>query len=473
MQTPNWSLNPDRFFDPEPAQRAIAGELYESVRHLPLLSPHSHVNPLLFSTDEFTFGTPVELLIMSDHYIFRMLYSQGVPLEALGIPHRDGRPVERDHRRIWQIFADNFYLFRGTPSGVWLKQELIEVFGVENKLDGESAQEIYDQISEKLTSPEFSPRALFERFKIEVLCTTDPAGDRLAAHQAIRDSGWGGDIRPTFRPDRVIHLLAPGWKANIDDLSEASRVEINSYASFIRALEVQRGFFKSLGAVATDQAAESAFTAELTASDAEAIFQRALRGQAGPDDAKRFSAHMLMESARMSIVDGLVMQVHIGSFRNHNQVLYEHFGADVGSDIPVHSEFTRSLRPLLNNYGNDSRLNLIIFTLDEANYARELAPLAGHYPALKLGPPWWFHDSQEGMRRYFNRVMETAGLYNTSGFNDDARAFPSIPARHDVWRRASANWLAGLVVRDVVDMQDAGEMIKDLAYRLVKRAYKL
>lgn len=465
-------LDPDRFFDPDPSRRRVARELYESVRDLPIISPHSHVDPRLFLEERGSFGSPADLLIIPDHYVFRMLYSQGIPLSSLGIPRLDGGLVETDHRAIWQCFADHFYLFRGTPTGIWLAQELVEVFGVEDKLTGANAQAIYDRIAEKLASPEFSPRALFERFNIEVLCTTDAATDTLGAHQGVRESGWGGDLRPTFRSDSLLEINAPEWGEQVERLGQVSGVAVHSFSGYIQAIERQRAYFKTNGAVATDQAADTAYTQELALIEAEAIFQRALQGQAGEDDARRFSAHMLMESARMSVEDGLVMQLHVGSMRDHNQQIARQFGPNMGADIPTRSEFTRNLRPLLNKYGNNSRLNLIVFNLDESNYARELAPLAGHYPAMKLGPPWWFHDSLNGMDRYFDRVIETAGLYNTVGFNDDTRAFPSIPARHDLWRRASANWIAGLVVRGIVDLADAEEMILDAAYRLAKRAYK-
>jgi glucuronate isomerase len=402
-----------------------------------------------------------------------MLYSQGVSLEALGIPRTDGGPVETDHRKIWQVFAEHFYLFRGTPTGAWLAHELHDVFGVREKLSGDTAQTVYDQIEAKLAEPEFRPRALFESFNIEVLCTTDAATNTLAHHQAIRDSGWKGVIRPTFRPDAVVNIDTPGWKENIDTLSAVSGISVDSYVSFIRALEQRRAFFTQMGATATDHGAVSAYTAELSPAEAEAIFQRALNGKATADDAQRFTAHMMMESARMSIDDGLVMQFHVGSIHDYNARIFEQFGADMGADIPVRSEFTHNLRPLLNKYGNDTRLTLIVFTLDESTYTRELAPLAGHFPAMRLGPAWWFHDSINGMARYRDQVMETAGLYNTVGFNDDTRAFPSIPARHDLARRVDANWIAGLVVRGIVDREDASEMAKDCAYRLAKRAYKL
>ena len=477
MSAVRWQLDPNRFFDPDPAQRRLARELYETVADLPLVCPHGHVDPRLFASEEATFGTPAEMLIIPDHYVFRMLYSQGVPLESLGISpalgEGRGLDVERDHRRIWQTFAEHFYLFRATPTGLWLAYAFREVFGIEEKLAGETAQAIYDQLEEKLASPDFRPRALFERFKIEVLCTTDFAADSLEHHQAIRDSGWGGDVRPTFRPDDVIHLLRPGWRANIERLSDLTGVGIRSYATLIQALEERRAFFRELGAVASDSDGTSLETGDLSPQEAERIFQRALKGQATPEDAQRFFGHMLMESARMSIEDGLVMQVHFGSYRNHNQPLFDRFGPDMGCDIPFQAEFTHNLRPLLNKYGNDARLTLVVFTLDEATYSRELAPLAGHYPALKMGGPWWFHDSLNGMRRYFDRVFETTGLYNTVGFNDDTRAFPTIPARHDLWRRAVSNWLAGLLVRGVVDEQDAREMALDASYRLAKGVYKL
>ncbi len=472
MSTP-LTLPADRYFGPGDRQKALARELYEPVAGLPLICPHGHVDPRLLADPDYDFGSPVDLLIIPDHYIFRMLYSQGVALEDLGIPRQDGAPVERDHRKIWQTFAEHFYLFRATPTGIWLNQELYEVFGVREKLDGATAQAIYDQIAARIAAPEFRPRRLFEQFNIEVLCTTDAATDPLDHHRAIRESGWAGCVRPTFRPDAVVNLDAEGWRANIDRLSAISGIEVTGYAAFIRALEDRRAFFKAMGARATDHAALTAQTGPLGEREADAIFGRALRGEATAEDAARFTGHMLIEMARMSVEDGLVMQLHVGSWRNHNRALFERFGRDKGADIPIRGEFTRALLPLLDAYGNDPRLTLILFTLDETTYARELAPLAGHYPAIKIGPPWWFNDSLNGMARYFDQVVETAGIYNTAGFNDDTRAYPSIPARHDVWRRASANWLAGLVLRGIVDREGAAAMMGDLAYGLAKRAYHL
>jgi glucuronate isomerase len=472
MTNPKWHLPDDRYFDPDPSQKKVAMELYESVAGLPIIAPHGHVDPRLLSDENATFGTPTEMLIIPDHYVFRMLYSQGISLESLGIPRADGGPVEEDHRKIWQTFADNFYLFRGTPTGAWFTHELGTIFGIKEKLSSETAQLIYAQLQEKLATPEFRPRALFDRFNIEILSTTDAASDTLEHHQAIRDSDWNGDVRPAFRPDAVVNLLTAGWHNNINALSEISGTTVDSYKSFIAALEDRRQFFKSMGATSTDHAAITAYTDQLSKKKADKIFQRALKGKASEEDAHRFTAHMIMEMARMSIDDRLVMQFHVGSIRNHNTAIYENFGTDMGCDIPATSEFTHNLRPLLNKYGNDPRLTFIVFNLDETTYSRELAPLAGHYPAMKLGPAWWFYDSINGMTRYREQVTETAGLHNTVGFNDDTRAFPSIPSRHDLSRRVDANWIAGMLVRGIIDQDDANEMIQDTAYRLVKRAYK-
>jgi len=473
MSMQKFFLPPDRCFGPDPAQKEIARQLYGLTAELPLLCPHGHVDARMFADPDYSFGSPADLLIIPDHYLTRMLYSQGIPLERLGVPRIDGGPVEADHRRIWQLFAENYFLFRGTPSGLWLAHELSEVFGVEEKLDGGSAGRVYDHIAAQLAKPAFRPRAMFDRFRIEVLCTTDDAADPLEMHKAIRDSGWKGRVIPCFRPDAAVNIDAPGWRGALDALGKAAGLDIRSFRNFIQALENRRAYFKTMGAKATDHAVIEAFTAELTAAEAETLFQRALQGKPEPDDARRFSAHMLMEFARMSVEDGLVMQLHAGALRDHNDAVYTRFGTDKGCDIPVAGEFTRGLRPLLNKFGNDPRLTLVLFTLDEATYSRELAPLAGHYPALRIGPAWWFHDSLNGMTRYREQIVETAGLHNTAGFNDDTRAFPSISARHDLSRRVDANWIAGLVVRGLVPLEDAEEMIRDTAYRLAKKTYRL
>ena len=465
-------LNPDRYFSAIPAVREIARDLYTQVAALPLVCPHGHVDPRLLALDE-PFPDPAALIVIPDHYIVRMLYSQGVAMERLGIPRSDGGAIEGDPRKIWQLFGDHFHLFRGTPSGAWLTHEFEDVFGITEPLNGASAMRIYDTIESRLRDPAFQPRALFERFNIEVLCTTDAATDSLEHHAQIKRSGWKGVVRPTFRPDLAINVRHPQWKKEIERLSAATSEPVTSYPSYIRALENRRAFFKTAGATATDHAAETPYTAELSPAEAGSLFERALAGRATADDARAFTGHMLLEMARMSTEDGLVMQLHPGSDRNHNSMVFERFGPDRGCDIPLATEYTRNLKPLLNKYGNDPRLTLVLFTLDETTYSRELAPLAGHYPCLRLGPPWWFHDSIEGMTRFRYQVTETAGIYNTAGFNDDTRAFPSIPARHDVARRVDANFLADLVSRHIITVDDATEMIRALSYELAKKTYRL
>lgn len=469
------SLHEARFFDPDPTIRKIAGELFAETSSLPIVSPHGHVDPKILAEDT-PFPEPADLIVVPDHYILRMLYSQGIAFEEFRTPLDEvtsGAPGLRDPRRIWQLFAEGYHLFRGTPTGIWINHTLHDVFGVRVQLSSETADRIYDEISEKLASPEFRPRALFERFSIEVLATTDAASDPLVHHRAIRDSGWSGKVIPTFRPDLLFQIARPGWREEVQRTAALAGIQVNGYFDFLQLLEERRSFFRSLGGTATDHGVEEPYTLHLPADRAAEIFHHALDGKVGGEEERLFIAHMLMEMARMSSEDGLVMQLHAGSFRNHNVALAKRFGADTGADIPVTAEWTRNLHPLLNRYGNDPDFRMIAFTLDESTYARELAPLAGHYPALLLGPAWWFHDSLEGMRRYRERTTETAGIYNTAGFNDDTRAFCSIPARHDLSRRVDANWLAGLVARHIIGKEDAREMARALAYDLARRAYRL
>ena len=465
------ALDENRFFDSDPSIRRAARALYDETRGLPLVCPHGHVEPALLAENE-PFPEPTALLLTPDHYIFRMLYSRGVSMESLGIPTRDGTPVERDRRKIWQLFGDHYYLFRGTPTGVWLDHELHEVFGVRTKLDGGSALRIYDEIREKLSSSEFRPRALFDRFNIEVLATTDKATDTLEHHEAIRKSDWDGTVVPTFRPDAVFRIAAPGWMEEIAALGRAAGSTVTDFGGFIDALVNRRAFFKSMGATATDHAVVEPYTHRLAPDAADELFQRARSGQVTLEDQRAFEAHMLIEMARMSVEDGLVMQLHPGAYRDHNARVLARFGTDKGADIPVATEYTRNLQALLGEFGNEPDFTLVLFTLDESTYARELAPLAGHYPAVRLGPPWWFHDSIEGMTRFRQQTTETAGIYNTVGFIDDTRAFCSIPARHDLARRVDANWLGGLVARHIVDMTDARDMARALAYDLVRETYR-
>jgi glucuronate isomerase len=468
-----WKLDPDRLFDPNPARRSAARSLYEEVEDFPIVGPHGHVPPKLLADPNATLGTPAELFIIPDHYVFRMLYSQGVQMEDLGVPTVDSTPVETDHRRIWQRFCENFHLFRATPTGLWLSDELVNVFGVTERPTGENAQRIYDDLEERLASPEYAPRALLERFNVEILCTTDAATDTLEHHAALRTEGWDGRVRPTFRPDAVTDISMSGWGENIDRLSQVSGIAVVDYGSFVEALEERRFFFKEMGAVATDHSATTPHTEGLSEREAQEIFARALSGTANAEDSVRFTAHVLMEMARMSVEDGLVMQLHAGSLRNHNETVHRRFGPDAGADIPIAADWTRGLRALLKEWGNDPSFRLVVFGLDEAAYSRELAPLAGHYPAMLLGAPWWFFDSPLGMRRYLDAVVETAGIYNTAGFNDDTRAFASIPSRHDVWRRITCDWVAGLLTTGLVDEEDALEMVRELAYGLAKKAYRI
>jgi glucuronate isomerase len=467
-------LHEDRYFDPDPTIRRHARALYEETRALPIVSPHGHVDAGILARNE-PFADPASLIVTPDHYILRMLYSRGISMEALGVAALDGSSpaAEMDPRKIWQTFADHWHLFRATPTRAWLEYEIREVFGIDRDLEPSSAGEIYDGISERLQSPEFRPRALLERFNIEVLATTDGAGDTLEHHRALRELGLSTRIIPTFRPDAVFRIAADSWNDALTELARTADRKIESCADLIDALAQRRREFKAMGATATDHAVLVPRTERLGESEAEALFAKAVCRRATAQDQARFEAHLLMEMARLSVEDGLVMQLHPGAFRDHNESLCRRFGPDKGGDIPIAPEFTRNLRPLLNEYGNDPRFRLVVFTLDESTYSRELAPLAGHYPAMLLGAPWWFHDSIEGMMRFRRETTETAGIENTAGFTDDTRAFCSIPARHDLARRVDANYLGGLVARHVIDTADAREMAKLLACDLARRAYRL
>ncbi len=464
-------LDAMRLFPSEPGARSVAAKLYETVHDLPILSPHGHTDPAWFAKDE-AFPNPAALFIQPDHYIFRMLYSQGVSLESLGIPQMDGEQ-KADPREVWRIFAKHYYLFRGTPTRLWLDYSFTTLFGLTERLNEGNADQYYDTISKALATPEFRPRALFERFRIEVLSTTDSPLDTLEYHKAIRESGWKGRVLPTFRPDAVIDAEYLGFVENIEKLGVITGEDVGTFKGYLNALRSRRAFFKSLGATATDHGHLTAMTADLDAATAESLYQRVLSGRSTQEEQQLFQAQMLTEMAGMSVEDGLTMQLHPGSIRNHNKLVYEKFGRDKGADIPSPTEYVRNLRPLLNKYGNDSRLTFILFTLDESTFSRELAPLAGHYPALKLGPPWWFHDSPEGMMRFRELATETAGFYNTVGFNDDTRALLSIPSRHDVARRIDCAFLGRLVAEHRLDEEEAFEVIQDLTVNLVKKAYKL
>ena len=466
------TLHPDRLFSPEPRQRDLARAIYATVKDLPIVSPHGHTDPQWFADNE-PFSDASALFITPDHYVFRMLYSQGIALEDLAIPRRDGGPVESDARRIWRTFAANYHLFRGTPTRIWLDHAFHQVFGIRERLSPESADRLFDSINASLAKPEFLPRALFERFNIEVIATTESPLDPLAHHAKIRASGWKGRVITAYRPDPVVDPEFEGFAANVARLGELAGEDTGRWSGYLAAHRKRRAFFKTMGATSTDHGHPTAQTSDLPAGDCERLFRKALDGATTPAEAEAFRGQMLTEMAGMSLDDGLVMQIHPGSLRNHNPSVFARFGRDKGADIPTRTDYVHALKPLLDRFGNDRKLTLILFTLDETSYARELAPLAGHYPALRLGPSWWFHDSPEGMLRFREQTTETAGFYNTVGFNDDTRAFLSIPARHDVARRIDCRYLAQLVAEHRIDEDEAFDLAPELAYGLAKRAYKL
>jgi glucuronate isomerase len=465
----------DLLFAAEPRQRDIARELYALVRDLPLISPHGHVDPGLLADDE-PFPDPARLIIVPDHYITRMLLSQGIPLARLGVPSRTGEPVETDPRAIWRLLADNWHLFRGTPSRLWLERTFATVFGVTTRFGPRTGEAVYDEIAARLAEPAFRPRALFERFGIEVLATTESPLDELGRHAKLAADGWGGPggrVITTFRPDDVVDMEFEGWAGRIAGLGELTGEDTTTYQGYLAALRSRREAFRAAGATSSDHGHPTARTVQLTAAEAARLYERGLRGRACAADAEEFRAHMLIEFARMSIEDGLVMQLHPGAVRNHNKSLHAAHGRDVGGDIPQPVNFVQALAPLLDAHGNDPRLRVVLFTLDEDTFTRELAPLAGGYAALYLGAPWWFLDSPDGLRRFRDAVTETAGFYNTAGFTDDTRAFCSIPVRHEVSRRADAAYLARLVAEERLPLDEAAETIADLAYHLPKKVFRL
>lgn len=467
------TLHPDRLLPTDPEVRAIARRLLDSIRDLPIVSPHGHTDPAWFATDA-PFENATALLLQPDHYVFRMLYSQGIALESLGIAPQDGSPApDVAPREAWRILAANYHLFRGTPSRMWLDWVFAEAFGLDVQLSAETADRYYDHITDALATPAFRPRALFERYGIEVITTTEGPLDSLEHHAAIATSGWKGRVLTAYRPDPVIDPEYEGFRDNLARFAELTGEDTLSWSGYLAAHRSRRAFFAAHGATSTDHGHPTAATADLAPHEAEALFARVTSGQVSPADAELFRAQMLTEMAGMSAEDGLVMQIHPGSLRNHNPAIFARFGRDKGADIPTRTDYVHALRPLLARHGNNPALTIIVFTLDESVYARELAPLAGHYPALKLGPAWWFHDSPEGMRRFRHAMTETAGFYNTVGFNDDTRAFLSIPARHDVARRIDCGFLAQLVAEHQIEEWEAADLAQDLTYNLAKQAYRL
>ena len=465
-------LHPDRLFPANSQLRTVARELYQNIKDLPIVSPHGHTDPSWFANNQ-CFDNAADLLIKPDHYVFRMLYSQGVALQDLGVPTADGSPTSTDNRAIWRLFAKNYHLFAATPSRMWIDHVLYQVFGFNERFTEASADKFYDEINRQLASDEFRPRALLDRFNIELIATTEGALDTLEHHAKIRADGWGHRVVTAYRPDNVVDPEFEGFLDNLKVFGELSGCDISTWEGYLNAHRNRRAFFKSMGATSTDHGHAKATTSNLSLEDAKALYQVVLSGKVTAEQADVFRGQVLTEMAGMSVEDGLVMQLHPGSFRNHNQVVFDTFGRDKGADIPEQTEYVRALKPLLDKYGNHPNFTLILFTLDETVYSRELAPLAGHYPCLRLGPPWWFHDSPEGMRRFRQQATETAGLYNTVGFNDDTRAFLSIPARHDVARRMDCVSLAEWVADHRITMDEAHELAHELTYGLVKRAYKL
>jgi glucuronate isomerase len=465
-------LHADRLFPADPTVRSIARRLYGEVRDLPIVSPHGHTDPAWFALDE-PFRDATSLLLTPDHYVLRMLYSQGIPLTDLGVAPK-GATATVDARQAWRTFARHFHLFDGTPSALWLSFVFASVFGLDVALDEQTADHYFDHIGSALATPAFRPRALFERFGIEVIATTESPTDELVHHRALRSSGWTGRVVTTYRPDAVIDPEHEAFPTALARFGELTGEDVHSWRGYLEAHRERREFFRREGgATATDHGHPTARTADLSTPECEALFSRVLSGRASADEAELFRAQMLTEMARMSLDDGMVMQIHPGSCRNHNAELFETFGRDVGADIPQSTEYVQALKPLLDRFGNEPALTILLFTLDESTYSRELAPLAGHYPALRLGPAWWFHDSPEGMTRYREQVSETAGFYNTAGFNDDTRAFLSIPARHDVARRVDCAFLARWVAEHRLEESSAVRIVKDLAYRLPKQVYRL
>jgi glucuronate isomerase len=463
-------LNEDRLFPADERTRQTARSLYSLVKNAPIISPHGHTDAGWFSENK-AFQDPVTLLLTPDHYLLRMLYSQGIKLESLGVAGKN-LTAESDKRKIWRLFAKNFYLFRGTPSALWLSHVFYEIFGLEKEFNESSADYFFDGISELLKTENFLPRKLFERFNIEVLATTDAATDSLSDHQKIR-SEWGRRVIPTYRPDAAIDPEHEDFYSNISKLSELTKEDTSTWTGYLNAHRSRREFFKKAGATATDHGPVSPRTLFLSDAEAEKLFSRVMQRNVTADDAEKFRAHMLWQMAAMAADDGMVMQLHAGSYRNHNPWLFENFGRDKGADIPMQMEYTRNLKPLLDSFGNNANLKLILFTLDESTYSRELAPLAGHYPCLRLGPAWWFHDSPEGMIRHRKQTIETAGFYNVTGFIDDTRSFFSIPSRHDVSRRIDARILAELVAEHRLTEDEARDTIVAITTSHAKECFRL
>ncbi|VXC27924.1 Uronate isomerase [Arthrobacter sp. 9V] len=463
------AAHPDRLLPADPGTRSIARSLLERVQDLPIISPHGHVDAAVIEQNT-PFPDPAALLVSPDHYVTRLIHANGVPMDQL-LARTASAPGSRE---IWRQFVQAWPLFEGTASGYWLRTQFNDVFKLGADLSEMTADASYDAIAAKLVEPDFRPRQLFKDFNIEVLATTDDPLDNLASHKALtEDPSFNGRVLPTFRPDAYLNVAHPGWSANVDRLIETAGDGATGYTGYIAALENRRRYFVEHGAVSADHGVRTPATLKLEAAEAEALFERARAGKATAADRDAFEAHMMYQMARMSVADGLVMTIHPGSYRNHHGPTFESFGADTGHDIPFAVNYTEAIRPLLQDFGTAKDFHLVLFTLDETVFSRELAPLAGFYPSVYIGAPWWFLDAPDAMLRFRSAVTETAGFSRSSGFIDDTRAFCSIPARHDASRRIEASFLARLVAEHRVTEDRAHELILDVVDSSPRRVFKL
>ena len=463
-------LHPDRLFPASEPAQSIARDLYPAVRDLPIVSPHGHTDPSWFA-DNRRFANPTALFLTPDHYVLRMLKSRGISYDALGIARKDAKPVESDGRKAWRLFAENYYLFAGTPSKTWIDHSLHVVFGIDEELSAQTADGIYDAIDARLAAPDLLPRAVLDRFNVEVIATTEFALDPLIHHHKMEKDHYIGRVRTTYRPDDVTDPSRPAIVENLHRFGELTGEDISAWDGLINAHRKRREYFRRFGAVATDHGVPTANTADLPLVEKQALLDKILSGRHDAEDAELFRAQMMTEMALLSVEDGMVMQIHAGSRRNTDPLLFAERGADLGADIPGPTDYVGGLRALLSRCGNEPNLRLIMFVLDETTYARELAPMAGYWPSLMIGPPWWFHDSPQGIRRYLDQVVETAGFYNLAGFNDDTRALLSIPARHDVWRREVCGFLGRWVGEKRLSKSSAQDIAIHLSYQAAKDAY--
>jgi len=462
-------LDDDRLLPVDPASRAIARDLYAAVADLPIISPHGHVDPALLR-DDAPFSDPAELFITRDHYVTRLLHAAGLDLATVGA----GRTTGTDPRSVWRAFCENWHLFAGTASGYWLTHELVTLFGIDAQPSAETADAIYDAISGRLAEPAYRPRALFDRFRIDVLATTDDPMDDLAVHAELAaDADFRGRVLPTFRPDAYLDPAGPAFRSSVERLTASHGTATDDFRGYLEALEARRAHFIAHGAVSADHGVVEPYTVDLADDEAAALYRRAVAGDLDAAGIREFRGNMLLRMAGMSARDGLVMTIHPGVHRNHSTATFDRFGPDTGHDIPLATTYTQNLRPLLEKHGLDKGLQIVLFTVDETVYSREIAPLAGFYPSVFIGVPWWFLDAPDAVLRFRSAVTETAGFYRGSGFIDDTRAFLSIPARHDMARRLDSAFLARYVGEGRISRAQAERIAVDLVTTVPKKAFKL